>query len=258
MTVNSTVDSAAGPAAAGIRAAVITGASTGFGRAIAEALVAAGTDVVGIARDEQRLQAVRAQLGPRFIPIGGDATDENLAASVLRAHRPGILVLNAGGAPRLAPLQEQTWESFSINWQSDTRQAFVWTKAALLAPLAPGGVVLEMSSGAALGSSPLSGGYAGAKAAIRFIRNYAAEEAERAGLGIRFVSLFPQLAPSGLGNPAVDAYAARAGVDRETFLERLGPTLTPEIVAKAAVGILDDPFSAAEYVVSGEGSRALG
>ena len=53
-----------------------------------------------------------------------------------------------------------------------------------------------MSSGAALRGSPLSGGYAGAKATIRFITGYAADESERAGLGIRFVSVLPQLTPA--------------------------------------------------------------
>jgi hypothetical protein len=40
-----------------------------------------------------------------------------LAQDVIRRHRPGLLVLNAG----VAPIQEQTWESFSSNWHTDTR-----------------------------------------------------------------------------------------------------------------------------------------
>ncbi|WP_143668459.1 SDR family NAD(P)-dependent oxidoreductase, partial [Streptomyces carpinensis] len=43
--------------------AVVTGAGRGFGRAIAAALVAGGTRVIGIARDEQELRAVREELG---------------------------------------------------------------------------------------------------------------------------------------------------------------------------------------------------
>jgi hypothetical protein len=42
---------------------------------------------------------------------------------------------------------------------------------------------------AAVHGSPLSGGYAGAKAAIRFLTRYAATESEREGLGIRFTSV---------------------------------------------------------------------
>jgi len=59
-------------------------------------------------------------------------------------------------------------------------------------PLAPGSIVITLSSGAALRGSPLSGGYAGAKAAIRWLTAYAAQESGREGLGIRFVSLLPQ------------------------------------------------------------------
>jgi NAD(P)-dependent dehydrogenase (short-subunit alcohol dehydrogenase family) len=241
-----------------LHTAVVTGASRGFGRAIAAALVATGTTVVGIARGEQDLHAVRVDLGDAFLPVAGDATDEALARDVLREHRPGLLILNAGARPHMAPVQEQTWETFSRNWHVDTRHAFTWTRAALLEPLAPGGVVLTMSSGAALAGSPLSGGYASAKAAIRFIRGYAADESRRAGLDLRFVALLPQLTPAtGLGAGGVAGYAAREGVDEDTFIERLQPILTPDQVAKAVAEIVADPDSAAEYQVSGAGLRPI-
>ncbi|MGW4565501.1 SDR family oxidoreductase [Streptomyces sp. NPDC004561] len=238
--------------------AVVTGASRGFGRAIAAALVAAGTSVIGIARDERELHAVRDELGERFTPVAGDATDEALTLDVIRTHRPRLLVLNAGAAPHMAPLHEQTWETFSRNWEVDTRHVFTWTRAALREPLAPGSVVLAMSSGAALGGSPLSGGYAGAKAAVRYLRGYAADEARRAGLGIRFHALLPSLTPAGgVGSVGVAGYAARQGVDRDTFVEGLQPVLTADQVAKAVVEIAGDPGSGPEYQVSGAGLRPI-
>jgi NAD(P)-dependent dehydrogenase (short-subunit alcohol dehydrogenase family) len=240
-----------------IQTAVVTGASRGFGRAIAAALVAAGTGVVGIARDEQALRAVHADLGDRFAFVAGDATDEKLARDVIREHRPGLLVLGAGVAPHMAPVHEQTWETFSRNWHVDTRHVFTWTRAALRAPLAPGSVVVGMSSGAALAGSPLSGGYASSKAAVRFIRGYAADESERAGLGIRFVSLLPQLTPSGIGAVGVKYYAARQGIDQEAFIEGMQPVLTPEQIAKAVLDVAGDPASAPEYLVSGAGLRPV-
>jgi NAD(P)-dependent dehydrogenase (short-subunit alcohol dehydrogenase family) len=176
--------------------AVVTGASRGFGRAIAAALVAAGTAVIGIARGERDLSGVRDELGEAFTAVTADATDETLAQRVIHEHRPGLLVLNAGAVPQMAPIHEQTWETFSRNWHADTRHVFAWTRAALREPLAPGSVVVSMSSGAVLGGSPLSGGYASAKAAIRYIRGYAADESERAELGLRFVTLLPQLTPA--------------------------------------------------------------
>ncbi|MFC5910131.1 SDR family oxidoreductase [Streptacidiphilus monticola] len=238
--------------------AVVTGAGRGFGRAIAAALVTAGTPVVGIARDAAALQAVRAELGELFTPLAADATDEELAHRVIREHRPGLLVLNAGAVPLMAPITEQTWESFSRNWQTDTRHVFAWIRAALLEPLAPGSTVVAMSSGAALGGSPLSGGYASAKAAVRFLRGYAAEESQRAGLGIRFVALLPQLTPlTDLGRTGVRGYAARQGLAEEAFTEKLQPVLTPDQVAKAVLQLAADPDSAPEYRVSGAGLQAL-
>ena len=239
--------------------AVVTGASRGFGRAIAGALVAAGTTVVGIARNADELRAVRDELGDGFTPVTGDATDAELAHTVVREHRPGLLVLNAGITPHMAPVQEQTWETFSSNWNNDTRHAFIWTKVALREPLASGSVVVSISSGAALAGSPLSGGYASAKAAIRYIRGYAAEESQRGELGIRFVTLLPKLTPTtGLGTVGVAGYAARQGVDTDTFIANMQPILTPELVAKAVLDVAADADSAAEYQVGPAGIQRLG
>jgi hypothetical protein len=126
--------------------AVVTGAGRGFGRAIATALVAGGVHVVGVARHEDALDAVRDDLGGLFTSVAGYATDDALAHDVIRRYRPGLLVLNAGAAPHMAPVHEQTWESFSRNWNTDTRHAFAWTRAALREPLAPGSVVVAMLS----------------------------------------------------------------------------------------------------------------
>ena len=96
------------------------------------------------------------------------------------------------------------------------RHAFHWIREALLLPLDPGSTVVAMSSGAAVAGSPLSGGYAGAKATIRFITGYAPDESERAGLGIRFISVLPKLTPAtDLGSAAVAAYARRDDLDVE-------------------------------------------
>ncbi|MFC5181134.1 SDR family NAD(P)-dependent oxidoreductase [Actinomadura harenae] len=237
--------------------AVVTGASRGFGRAIAAALVAHGATVVGIARGERDLRATADDLGDRFVPVVGDATDEDLARRIIAERRPGLLVLNAGSRPHVAPVQEQTWETFSDPWNNDARQAFTWAKAALLAPLAPGSVVVGLSSGAALGGSPLSGGYAGAKAAVRHVQRYAAGESDRAGLGLRFVTLLPHITPTGVGSDGVDGYAAREGITRDAFIERLHPVLTPDLVAKAVLEVADDPGSGPEYLVNGSGLHPI-
>jgi len=227
------------------RTALVTGASRGFGRAIAIALGTAGARVVGVARDPAPLEDLRAELDGSFTPVAADAADPVVAGKLIDAYRPDLLVLNAGAAPLSRPVQRHTWETFSRNWDVDVQHVFHWTREALLAPLDPGSLVVTLSSGAALRGSPLSGGYAGAKATIRFITAYAASESARDGLGIRFVSLLPQLTPvTRLGEAAVSAYAAREGIEVAAFTERAGPPLTAEQVAKAVLDLAADDGSA--------------
>ena len=241
--------------------ALVTGASRGFGRGIAIALAGAGANVVGVARDRARLAELRAQLGDAFTPVAADAADPVVAGELIDAYQPRVLVLAAGAAPLSRPLHRHTWETFSSNWHTDVRQVFHWSREALLRPLAEGSVVIAFSSGAALRGSPLSGGYAGAKATIRFVSAYAADESQRAGLGIRFVSVLPQLTPAtGLGAAAVAAYARRAGTDVATYTENLGPALTPEHAGKAILDLIEAPApgeGAEAYLLTSGGLRPV-
>src|SRR5262249_23596656 len=142
-----------------------------------------GPSVVAVARDADRLTELAAAR-PSIRPAVADATDAAAAEALVERYRPDVLALVAGATPRLAPLHEQSWEALSVNWQTAVRLTFNWLQAALRAPLRPGSRVLVVSSAAALNGSPLSGGYAGAKAAQRFMASYADQESKRAGLGI--------------------------------------------------------------------------
>ncbi|OBG59195.1 MULTISPECIES: SDR family oxidoreductase [unclassified Mycobacterium] len=239
--------------------AIVTGASRGFGRAIAGALAAAGAEVIGVARGVSGLEDARRGLGDAFIPVAADAADPATAQRLIDEYRPRTLVLCAGAAPHMSPLQEQSWDSFSQNWNVDVAQAFHWTRYALRHPLAPGSSVIVMSSGAALAGSPLSGGYAGAKAAVRFIAGYAAIESQLAGLGIRFVSVLPRLTPAtDLGAKAVAAYADRQGVDVESFVRAAGPALTAEQVGRSVLAIAtEDSGTQDAYLLSSAGLSAV-
>jgi NAD(P)-dependent dehydrogenase (short-subunit alcohol dehydrogenase family) len=239
--------------------AMVTGASRGFGRAIATTFAAAGAEVIGVARTASDLNEVRDELGETFTPVVADAADPAMANRLIEQYRPRTLVLCAGAAPRMSPLQDQTWETFSENWNVDVAQAFHWTRCALRRPLAPGSSVIVMSSGAALAGSPLSGGYAGAKAAVRFITGYADIESQRAGLGIRFVSVLPRLTPAtDLGAKAVAAYAEREGVDVDAFVQAGGPALTAEQVGKSVLEIAGgDATDHGAYLLTSSGLSPL-
>ncbi len=85
------------------RLVLITGASSGIGRAAAEAFVAAGDRVVGVSRDLERLQTLSDSSGgpSRFVPIAADVTDsaamQSMASRVLsEIGLPDVVVANAG------------------------------------------------------------------------------------------------------------------------------------------------------------------
>lgn len=137
--------------------ALVTGASRGFGWAIAAALDQEGATVVAVARSAEQLSLRRAELGDRLTTEVADAADPVVAGTLIDRYRPDTLVLNAGASPLLRPLHQHTWESFSRNWDVDVRHAFHWIREALLLPLRPGSTVVVMSSGAAVAGSPLSG-----------------------------------------------------------------------------------------------------
>jgi NAD(P)-dependent dehydrogenase (short-subunit alcohol dehydrogenase family) len=243
--------------------AVVTGASRGFGRGIATALSSAGARVIGVARGGAALQELReelrAQFGESFTPVVADAADPNVAGELIDTYQPRVLVLNAGAMPLPRPVHHHTWQTFSRNWDVDVQHVFNWTREALLRPLEPGSTVVTLSSGAALFGSPLSGGYAGAKATIRLLTAYAADESAREDLGIRFVSLLPQLTPvTTIGAVYVAAYAARQGAGPAAAATSQGPVVTPELVGQTvldlAVGKADEKNA---YLVTPAGLRPV-
>ena len=162
------------------RTTLVVGASRGLGRGIAGAFAQAGAAVVAVARTGPAL-AELATTSPNIRTEVADAAEETVAWSLLDQYEPEVLILVAGATPVMGPLQDQTWEGFSVNWQVDVKITFTWLRAALLQPLPPGSRVVVVSSGAAINGSPASGGYAGSKATQRFLAGYAQEESRRGG-----------------------------------------------------------------------------
>jgi NAD(P)-dependent dehydrogenase (short-subunit alcohol dehydrogenase family) len=241
------------------RTTIVVGASRGLGRAIATALAEAGAPVVAVSRTAAAFPEPANGSGT-IRPEMADAGDGRVARDLIDRYEPGVVVLVAGASPHMVPLQDQTWETFSVNWEADVRVAFHWLREALLKPLRPGSRVVVFSSGAALNGSPLSGGYAGAKATQRFMTGYAQDEATRAGLGITFTAVLPRFAPqTGVGAPAVKAYAARAGEPLDEYLRQMGPLVTPEIAGTALVELVqaDAATVAPGYLLTGTGLQEL-
>src|ERR1700720_1063157 len=158
---------------------VITGGSQGLGLAMVEALAARGASVTAISRDRAKLRAAE-QAGAAV--IAGDATDAMLMNSVVGEEAPDVLILNAGARLLVKPIDQLSWDEFSIVWNSDVKAGLVGIQAALHTPMRPGSRVLVMSSGAAMvlavpfiapESLRLSGGYVGAKRMLWFMAHSA-------------------------------------------------------------------------------------
>jgi NAD(P)-dependent dehydrogenase (short-subunit alcohol dehydrogenase family) len=239
------------------KTALVVGASRGLGRGVVEAFAGEGANAVAVARNADALSALSAK---GIQTAAADAADPVVAGMLLERHRPDVLALVAGAVPLLRPIHMYTWETFSMNWNVDVRIAFNWLRESMLLPLRSGSRVIVMSSGAALAGSAVSGGYAGAKATVRFIAAYAREESERAGLGISFVSILPRLTDATeLGRPAVAAYAARRGISEAEFMKQMGPPVTPEVAGAAFVRLATEepPPTSAAYTLSGEGLEPI-
>ncbi len=241
------------------RTTVVVGASRGLGRGIARAFAEAGAPVVAVARTGRGLAELAATSANIRTEIA-DAADETVAWSLLDHYQPEVLILVAGANPAMRPLQHQTWETFSVNWNADVKIAFSWLREALLKPLPPGSRVVVVSSGAAINGSPASGGYAGAKATQRFIAAYAQEESRRAGLDITVTAIMPRMSPfADVGRRGVQAYAERTGQTEEAYLKQLGEVWTPEVAGSALVELVRaiPATTASGYLLTGAGLQAL-
>ncbi len=213
--------------------AIVIGAGSGVGRATTAALLARGTRVTAVGRDRARLAGL-AGADARAL----DATDPGAVRALLAEVDPDLIVVAAGVHPTMAPVDRLSWEDFSAAWNNDVKLAFEIGRTALQQPLRPGSTVIIVSSGAGLGGSPLSGGYAGAKRTQMFLASYLQRESTARTLGVRFVAVVPKqlIVGTEIGAQAAAAYAAEAGISVEKYMERFP---VPLDAAGAAQGILD-------------------
>ncbi|MEH6476550.1 MAG: SDR family oxidoreductase [Sneathiella sp.] len=219
--------------------ALIIGGSSGIGRELALNLAELGVRTVVVGRDTNRLADLKAN-DARIETISIDAAGNESAQQLLSDIEPDLLVLVGGQNPKMTPVHEMNWDEFSETWNNDTKLAFEFTKAALNLPLASGSTIVSFSSGAALGGSPLSGGYAGAKRMQHFLVNYGQREANRLGLNLRFLCIIPKqlIAGTQIGTQASAAYAEAAGINAKKFMDQWEAPLTAKVASSYLVDLL--------------------
>ena len=176
---------------------LITGASAGFGAAMARSFVQAGHRVIATARRKSKLDSLAAELGERLLPIELDVTDA-AAVAALPAQLPAdwaqvdVLVNNAGLALGTAPAQRADLAQWRQMIDTNVTALVTLTHALLPTLIERRGAILNVSSIA--GSYPYPGGntYGGTKA---FVTQFSLGlRSDLHGTGVRVTSIEPGLA----------------------------------------------------------------
>jgi NAD(P)-dependent dehydrogenase (short-subunit alcohol dehydrogenase family) len=158
-----------------VTAILVTGVSSGIGRALAEKLVGCGHIVFGTVRRQLDGDQLQDRLGGRFVPLVADVTEPDslaAAASYIKTHHAGLslagLVNNAGIAISGA-LLEQPIETFeqqlkvNLVGPLNAARAFVELLASVPGSPNPPGRIVNISSAAGRFAAPFLGAYSASK-----------------------------------------------------------------------------------------------
>ncbi|AJP74762.1 3-oxoacyl-ACP reductase [Sphingomonas hengshuiensis] len=218
------------------RVALVTGAGKGIGRACVESLVAAGAEVIAVARTAGDLEQLRDRFGARVEPWVIDVRDADFLRRIEAMPALHILVNNAGtNAPM--PFVDVDPETLAKLVSLNVTAAFQTAQAAvrvMLKAAQPHGVVINMSSQMGHVGSPNRTVYCMTKHAIEGLTK--AMAVELAPQGIRVNAIAPTFIETPMTRPMFENPAFAAMVQNNIPLGR--------------VGTVDDVTGALLYLVS--------
>lgn len=211
------------------RTALVTGASTGIGLAVARSLAAAGAWVGMVARSETTLARAAAEVGGHAIAADVSSADgvQSLANYVgeLLGDPPDLVVMSAG-AFALSRLDRARPDEFDRLVDTNLRGPFLLVRALLPGMLARGsGHFVTIGSVAGRTAFPENGAYAASKFGVRGLHEVL--RAEVRGTGVRATLVEPGATDTPLWDP-IDP-------DRRDDLPSRSSMLRPEDVARAVL-----------------------
>lgn len=178
--------------------AIVTGASRGIGRSVAESFARAGADVALVARDEAKLAEVAEVVeshGRTAAVAVADILDEAnfrsaLDEAVSSLGGADVLVNNAGGNNFMMPLAQTRFSGWSKNIRLNLESVALACQQLLPGMVDQGsGSIINMSSVVALAGAPGMSHYAASKAAVVSLTKSTA--LETAASGVRVNALLP-------------------------------------------------------------------
>ncbi|MDQ2652603.1 MAG: SDR family oxidoreductase [Chloroflexota bacterium] len=221
----------------GGKTALVTGASSGIGRAVAEALAEAGANLMLVGRNRERLAETVAAVEARGVEADvveaeltdTDAPQQIIEAAVKRFGGVNILV-NCAGIFEPMPFETQPLDSFDRQMATNVRAPFALTQAAL-PYLKPAGAVVNISSIAGYKGFPLSAAYCASKGAVELMTR--ALGAELGPLGVRVNCIAPGNIRTPMNKHQFEASREyEKSLEERTPLGRIGET---EDIAAAVV-----------------------
>lgn len=207
--------------------AVVTGGSSGIGRATARRFVQEGAYVFIVGRRQSELDAAKAEIGRNVTTIQADVSNLDELDGVfskIKAEKHSLdIVVASAGLVEHQTLAAATPEHFDNTFNLNARGVY-FTVAKALPLFNDGGSIVLVSSGMHLKGFPEYGAYAATKAAVRsFARTWAAE---LKGRGIRVNTLSPGMIDTpivnGMFSTTEAATSARQNFAAITPLGRIG------------------------------------
>jgi NAD(P)-dependent dehydrogenase (short-subunit alcohol dehydrogenase family) len=225
---------------------LVTGASSGIGRACGPVFAREGARLALTGRDPGRLEgaAVRArEAGAEVFALPGDLTDrafrERLAASVEERYGRLDALVNAAGIIGSGTLESTSLEALDALWQADLVSLFHLTQLVLPLLKASKGAVVNVSSVTGLRAFPGVIAYCIAKAAVDQFTRCAA--LELAASGVRVNSINPGVVRTNLHRASgMDEEQYAAFLERSKETHPLGRVGTPEEAAELILFLASD------------------
>ncbi|MFF0146916.1 NAD(P)-dependent dehydrogenase (short-subunit alcohol dehydrogenase family) [Amycolatopsis sulphurea] len=240
----------------------VTGSGAGIGKAIAALCTERGARVVVSDRNAEAAKQTAGEIGAAGV-ANCDVTDEaQVQSAVAQAAEllGGLDVLvNNAGIEVSSPLLQQSTESFDKIFTVNVRGTFVAMKAATPYLMESQGNIVNMSSVAGLGGSPLLGSYCATKAAVVQLTRVAAVEMRPAG--IRVNAVCPGFADTAMVERLVpDFEAVTQAPFGDLVAAKQGRLGTPRDIAEVVVFLASDRASwvtGSHYVLDGGLSASL-